>query len=107
VQYSTTTHFPVNLLGANFGFVLHWREQVAQNEKAELESFPPKQKLRMLQNTVGDANEFDYVKLHGTFMIVLEDIERFEDVHARVGDRNNQWLIIPALVKSEDNDVEI
>jgi hypothetical protein len=34
-------------------------------EKLELEAFPPKQKLRMLQNAVGDATELAYVKQIG------------------------------------------
>ncbi len=35
--------------------MLHWNEQIAHYEKLELEDVPPKQKLRMLQNTVGDV----------------------------------------------------
>jgi hypothetical protein len=34
-------------------------------EKFELERFPPKQKLRMLQNAVGDVMEFAYIKQIG------------------------------------------
>ena len=34
-------------------------------ERLELEPFPPKQKLRMLQNAVGDATELAYVKQIG------------------------------------------
>jgi hypothetical protein len=34
-------------------------------EKLELEPFPPKQKLRMLQNAVGDVMEFAYIKQIG------------------------------------------
>jgi hypothetical protein len=34
-------------------------------ERLELEDFPPKQKLRMLQNSVGDVTELAYVKQIG------------------------------------------
>jgi hypothetical protein len=34
-------------------------------ERLELEDFPPKQKLRMLQNAVGDVTELTYVKQIG------------------------------------------
>ena len=34
-------------------------------ERLELDPFPPKQKLRMLQNAVGDATELAYVKQIG------------------------------------------
>jgi hypothetical protein len=47
LQYITTARFPGNWRGTSYAFVLHWKEQVAQYEKLELESFPPKQKLRM------------------------------------------------------------
>jgi hypothetical protein len=65
LQYITTARFPGTWRGTSYAFVLHWKEQVAQYEKLELESFPPKQKLRMLQNSVGDVNEFAYVKQIG------------------------------------------
>jgi hypothetical protein len=45
--------------------VLHRKEQVAQDEKLELEPFPPKQKLQMLQSSVDDVNELAYVKQIG------------------------------------------
>jgi hypothetical protein len=34
-------------------------------EKLDLEAFPPKQKLRMLQNAVGDVTELSYIKQIG------------------------------------------
>jgi hypothetical protein len=65
LQYITTARFPGSWRGTSYAFVLHWKEQVAQYEKLELESFPPKQKLRMLQNSVGDVTELAYVKQIG------------------------------------------
>jgi hypothetical protein len=65
LQYITTARFTGNWRGTSYAFVLHWKEQVAQCEKLELESFPPKQKLRMLQNSVGDVTELAYVKQIG------------------------------------------
>jgi hypothetical protein len=65
LQYITTTCFPGNWRGTSCAFVLHWKEQDAQYEKLELESFPPKQKLRMLQNSVRDVNELAYGKQIG------------------------------------------
>jgi hypothetical protein len=40
-------------------------------EKLELEAFPPKQKLCMLQNSVGDVMELSYIKQIGD-----QDIEQ-------------------------------
>jgi hypothetical protein len=40
-------------------------------EKLELEAFPPKQKLRMVQNAVGDLTEISYIK-----QIADQDIAR-------------------------------
>jgi hypothetical protein len=65
LQYITTTRFPGTWRGSSYGFVLHWKEQVMKYEKLELEDFPPKQKLRMLQNAVGDVTELAYVKQIG------------------------------------------
>jgi hypothetical protein len=65
LQYITTTRFPGSWRGTAYAFVLHWKEQVMKYEKLELEAFPPKQKLRMLQNAVGDATELAYVKQIG------------------------------------------
>jgi hypothetical protein len=62
LQYITTTRFPGNWRGTAHGFALHSKEQVMKYEKLELEDFPPKQKLRMLQNAVGDITELAYVK---------------------------------------------
>jgi hypothetical protein len=42
--------------------VLHWQEQVRRYEGHELEDFPPRQKLRMIQNAVGDVTELETVK---------------------------------------------
>jgi hypothetical protein len=65
LQFITTPRFPGKWHGTSYGFVLHWKEQVAQYEKLELESFLHKHKLRMLQNSVSDFNEFAYVKQLG------------------------------------------
>jgi hypothetical protein len=65
LQYITTARFPGNWRGTSYGFVLHWKEQVMRYEKLELEAFPSKQKLRMLQNAVGDVTELAYVKQIG------------------------------------------
>jgi hypothetical protein len=53
LQYITTTAY---------GLALHWKEQVMKFEKLELEDFPPKQRLRMLQNAIVDVTELAYVK---------------------------------------------
>jgi hypothetical protein len=65
LQYITTARYPGNWRGTSHSFVLHWKEQIIQYEKLELEDFPPKQKLRMLQNAVTDVNELAYVKQIG------------------------------------------
>ena len=65
LQYITTSRFPGNWRGSSYGFVLHWKEQVMRYEKLELEEFPPRQKLRMLQNAVGEVTELAYVKRIG------------------------------------------
>jgi hypothetical protein len=65
LQYITTSRFPGSWRGPSYGFVLHWKEQVMKYEKLELEEFPPKQKLRMLQNSVGDVSALGYVKRIG------------------------------------------
>jgi hypothetical protein len=65
LQYITTTRYPGNWRGTSHEFVLHWKEQVMRYERLELEPFPPKQKLRMLQNAVGDVTELAYVKQIG------------------------------------------
>ena len=62
LKYITSARYPGNWRGTSYAFVLHWKEQVAQYEKLELEDVPPKQKLRMLQNTVGDVADLANVK---------------------------------------------
>jgi hypothetical protein len=44
---------------------LHWKEQIRKYEKLELEAFPPKQKIRLVQKTVGDVAELSYIKQIG------------------------------------------
>ena len=65
LQYITTTRYPGTWRGTSYAFVLHWKEQIMKYEKLELEPFPPKQKLRMLQNAIGDVTELAYVKQIG------------------------------------------
>jgi len=65
LQYITTTRYPGTWRGTSYAFVLHWKEQVLKYEKLELEPFGAKQKLRMLQNAVGDVSELSYVKQLG------------------------------------------
>jgi hypothetical protein len=66
LKYITSARFPGNWRGTSSAFVLHWKEQVAHYEKLEMEAaFPPKQKLRMLQNTGGDVTDLANVKQLG------------------------------------------
>jgi hypothetical protein len=60
---------------------------VMKYERLELEDFPPKQKLRMLQNAVGDVTELAYVKhigdqniAQGNPTLTYEGSERFVHV---------------------------
>jgi hypothetical protein len=62
VKYIKTARYPDNWRGTSFAFVLHWQEQVRSYESLELEEFPPRQKLRMIQNAVGDLTELETVK---------------------------------------------
>jgi hypothetical protein len=62
LQYITTARFPGNWRGTAYALVLHWKEQVMRSEKLEVDDFPPKQKLGMLQNAVGEVTELAYVK---------------------------------------------
>jgi hypothetical protein len=41
---------------------LHWKEQVKRYETLEVEDFPPKQKLCMIQIAIGDVTELAHVK---------------------------------------------
>jgi hypothetical protein len=65
LQYITTTRYPGNWRGTSYEFVLHWKEKVMKYESLELEDFPHKQKLCMLQNAVDDVTELAYVKQIG------------------------------------------
>ena len=62
LKYITSARYPGNWRGTSYAFVLHWKEQVTHYEKLEVESVPPKQKLRMLQNTIGDVADLASVK---------------------------------------------
>jgi hypothetical protein len=65
LQYITTTRYPGNRRGTSYEYLLHWKEQVMKYERLELEDFPKKQKLRMLQSDVGDVTELAYIKQIG------------------------------------------
>jgi hypothetical protein len=65
LQYIMTACYHGNWCGTSYAFVLHWKEKITQYEKLELEDFPPKQKLWMLQNAVADVSELAYVKQIG------------------------------------------
>jgi hypothetical protein len=65
LQYITATRYPGTWRNNSFNFVLHWKEQVMIYDKLELEEFPPKQKLCMLQNAVSKVSELSYAKAIG------------------------------------------
>ena len=65
MQYITTARYPGTWRGNSFNFVLHFKEQIMKYEWLEFEQFPPKQKLRLLQNSVGKVAELAYVKQIG------------------------------------------
>jgi hypothetical protein len=65
LQYITTTQYPGTWRGTPHSFDLHWKEQVMKYGQLELEAFPPKQKLWLLQNAVGDVTELSYIKQIG------------------------------------------
>jgi hypothetical protein len=62
LKYITSARFPGNWRGTAYLFVLHWKEQVSYYKKLELEDIPPKQKFRMLKNTVADVTDLQSVK---------------------------------------------
>jgi hypothetical protein len=61
-KYITSARFPGDWRGTAYSFVLHWKEQVSYYKQLELEDIPPKQKLRMLKNTVADVTDLESVK---------------------------------------------
>jgi hypothetical protein len=65
LQYITTTQYSTTFCGTSHIFVLHWKEHIMKYEKVESEVFPPKQKLCLLQNAVGDIIELSYIKQIG------------------------------------------
>jgi hypothetical protein len=65
LQYITIIHYPGNWRDTSYEFGLHWKEHVMKYEYLELEAFPPKQKLRMLQNAVGNVTDLAFVKQVG------------------------------------------
>jgi hypothetical protein len=62
LKYINSARFPGNWRGISYAFILHWREQMSHDEKLELENVPPKQKLRMLKNTVSDVTNLSHIK---------------------------------------------
>jgi hypothetical protein len=65
LKYITITQYPGTWQGTSHAFLLHWKEQIMKYEKLKLEAFPPKQKLSLLQNAVGDVAELSYIKQIG------------------------------------------
>jgi hypothetical protein len=65
LQYITAAQYPGDWCVTFFAFVLHWEEMVMKYEKLELEDFPPKQKMRLIQNAVGEVTELAYMKQIG------------------------------------------
>jgi hypothetical protein len=63
MKYIIKARYPPEWRGTSFGFVLHWQEQLSKYEELDLEVTPPKQKLQMLQNAVGDVEAVEQVKL--------------------------------------------
>jgi hypothetical protein len=63
MKYIINARYPGEWRGTSFGFVLHWQEQLDKYEELDLEGTPPKQKLLMLQNAVGDVEALAQVKL--------------------------------------------
>ena len=63
MKYIINAKYPGEWRGTSFGFVLNWQEQLAKYEEFDLEIASPKQKLRMLQNAVGDVEALARVKL--------------------------------------------
>jgi hypothetical protein len=57
VTVDSAAQYPGDWRGTSFAFVLHWKEQVMKYEKLELEDFPPRQKLSLIQNAVGEVTE--------------------------------------------------
>jgi hypothetical protein len=62
LKYITSAWYPGNWRGTAYACVLHWKEQVKRYETLEAKDFPLKQKLRMIQNAIGDVTELDLVK---------------------------------------------
>jgi hypothetical protein len=65
LQYITTTRYPDTWRVTSHDYVLHWKEQIMKYDKLELEAFPPKQKLGLLQNAAGDVSELLYIEQIG------------------------------------------
>jgi hypothetical protein len=62
LKYINTARYPGTWCVTASAFMLHWKEQVKQYETLEVEDFPPKQKLHMIQNAIGDVTELAHVK---------------------------------------------
>jgi hypothetical protein len=62
LKYITGTQYPGNCCGTSYTFDLIWKEQVMDYKKLELEHVPPKQKLRILNNTVSGVADLSNVK---------------------------------------------
>jgi hypothetical protein len=95
---------------------LHWKEQGAQYEKVELESFPPKKKFRMLQNLFGNVNELASVKQIGDQEIARGipplDVDSYLELLLSTWstyDKNQATAMsnVYTTVVGEDNDIQI
>jgi hypothetical protein len=127
LKYITSARYPGNWKGTSYAFVLHWKEQVAHYEKLELESVPPKQKLRMLQNTVGDVADLANVKqlsdqvvarggkpldFEGYLALLLSACSTYDKNHASTRQPGQRNVYEASIQQGEDifwdvNDTEI
>jgi hypothetical protein len=62
LKFITSARYPGNWRGTASAVVLHWKEQVKGYETLEVEDYPPKQKLCIIQNALGDMTELAHVK---------------------------------------------
>jgi hypothetical protein len=62
LKYITSARFTGDWRGTAYSFILHWKEQVSYYKKLVLEDIPPKQKLRIVKNTVEDVTDLQSVK---------------------------------------------
>jgi hypothetical protein len=73
LKYITSAVYSGNRRGTSYALILHWKEEVMQYERLNLEAFPPEQKLRMHQNTVDDDAVLASVKQLSDLVVALGD----------------------------------